>query len=85
MTEKLRFKNKLKRITKRNRGASIEAILKRLGSSVTGWLGYYAIADMSSAMEKLAKFAALLELRGDWKGEAGKLAENSISQPNTEA
>jgi hypothetical protein len=30
-------------------------------------------------------FAALLELRGDWKGEAGKLAENSISQPNTEA
>lgn len=51
-----RFRKKLKELTQRNCGASIEGILKRLGSYVTGWLCYYAIAEMGGAMKQLTKW-----------------------------
>jgi group II intron reverse transcriptase/maturase len=51
-----RFKAKLKHITRRNRGTSVEAVLKNLRSYVTGWLGYYAIADMSTAMKDITEW-----------------------------
>jgi len=46
-----RFRAKLKQITRRNRGTSLEAILTQLRVYVRGWLGYYSIADMSSTMK----------------------------------
>jgi hypothetical protein len=51
-----RFKTKLKHITRRNRGISVERILKDLKSYVRGWLGYYAIADMSKAMKEMTEW-----------------------------
>jgi group II intron reverse transcriptase/maturase len=51
-----RFKSKLKHITRRNRGVSAETILSSLKSYVRGWLGYYAIADMSEAMKKMTEW-----------------------------
>ena len=48
-----RFKSKVREITRRNRGVSLEAILMRLKMYARGWLGYYAIADMSKAMQRL--------------------------------
>jgi hypothetical protein len=51
-----RFKSKLKHITRRNRGVSVATVVNNLKSSVRGWLGYYAIADMSSAMKSLTEW-----------------------------
>jgi group II intron reverse transcriptase/maturase len=51
-----RFKAKLKYITRRNRGISVEAVLNTLKSYVRGWLGYYSIADMSVAMKELTEW-----------------------------
>jgi group II intron reverse transcriptase/maturase len=51
-----RFKSKLKHITRRNRGVSVETVLENLKSYVRGWLGYYAIADMSGAMKALTEW-----------------------------
>jgi group II intron reverse transcriptase/maturase len=41
-----RLKGKLRELTKRNQAKSIAQILLRLKTYITGWLGYYAIADM---------------------------------------
>ena len=48
-----KFKEKLKGITKRNRGRSIQQILMELKLFVTGWLNYYAIAGMKSKIQEL--------------------------------
>ncbi len=51
-----RIKFKLKKITRRNRGVSVETVLKQLGYAIQGWLGYYAIADMKRALKELAEW-----------------------------
>jgi group II intron reverse transcriptase/maturase len=51
-----RFKSKLKHITRRNRGVSVETVLNNLKSYVRGWLGYYVIADMSKAMKGMTEW-----------------------------
>ena len=46
-----RFKEKVRTLTSRNQGKSIEAILANLKRYTTGWLGYYSIADMQTKMK----------------------------------
>lgn len=46
-----RFKKKVRQITKRNRGRSIEKILLELKEYTRGWLNYYRVADMRNFME----------------------------------
>ena len=48
-----RFKDKIRKLTARNQGRSIETIMLNLRKYTTGWLGYYAIAEMKSAMLQL--------------------------------
>jgi group II intron reverse transcriptase/maturase len=48
-----RFKSKIKELTGRRQGKSIEAILERLQRYTTGWLGYYAIANMKTKIQAL--------------------------------
>jgi len=51
-----RFKTKLKHLTRRNQGISIEAVLNKLRNYILGWLGYYAIASMSKLMRELTEW-----------------------------
>ena len=51
-----RFKQKVKEITGRSRGRSIDAILRELRRYTTGWLGYYSIADMRNKMQGMNKW-----------------------------
>jgi group II intron reverse transcriptase/maturase len=51
-----RIKGKLKYLTRRNQGISVEAVLIKLKSYVGGWLGYYAIASMSRLMQELTEW-----------------------------
>lgn len=46
-------KAKLKRITKRNRGRSLEIILKEIRQLMTGWINYYGISKMKKFMNDL--------------------------------
>lgn len=48
-----KFKEKLKGITKRNRGRSVQQILEELKLYTTGWLNYYAIAGMKRKIHDL--------------------------------
>ena len=47
-----RFKDKIREMTKRNRGISPEAVIQQLSTYIVGWMGYYRIGMSSSrAME----------------------------------
>lgn len=48
-----RLKLKLKAITQRKRGVSLETILKELTSMIRGWLEYFKYASMKDKMTKL--------------------------------
>ena len=48
-----RFKQKVKEITSRSRGRSINTVVQELRRYTTGWLGYYAIADMRNKMQEI--------------------------------
>lgn len=47
------FKNKVRVITSRRRGRSVSQILQEIKVFTTGWLGYYAIADMRERISGL--------------------------------
>ena len=51
-----RLKLKLKQITRRNRGVSVDAILTRLKQYARGWLSYYSIADMKNTMKDVTEW-----------------------------
>lgn len=48
-----RFKEKIRALTSRKQGKSIEEILAKVKQYTTGWLGYYCIADMKSRIKAL--------------------------------
>ena len=48
-----RLKDKVREITKRRRGISLEEMLRRLRTIVQGWLNYFRYARMSSKMEAI--------------------------------
>lgn len=50
---KKRFKEKLKRITKRNRGRSVEVIFQELDRVTRGWINYYGIASMKVFLSEI--------------------------------
>lgn len=50
---KKRFKEKLKRITKRNRGRSVEAIFQELDRVTREWINYYGIASMKVFLSEI--------------------------------
>jgi len=47
---KSNVKQKLKKMTKRNRGKSIEVLFKRIKQLMTGWINYYGINLMKCFM-----------------------------------
>ena len=48
-----RLKNKLKAITKRNRGVSLEAMLEELKPVLRGWLQYFKYAQMKEKLKQI--------------------------------
>ena len=45
-----RLKEKLKAITSRKRGGTIEQILEEITRLINGWLGYYRVADIKNVL-----------------------------------
>ena len=48
----LKAKNKLRQITKRNRGCNVRKVMKEIKQYMTGWLNYFAIASMKKRMSE---------------------------------
>ena len=48
-----RFKSKIKRITSRRRGISLDQMIKELNTVLRGWLNYFRYAKMSSRLRRL--------------------------------
>lgn len=51
-----RFKYRIRQITKRTRGRSIDTIVKELSAYMRGWKAYFGIAEVSSPLIDLAKW-----------------------------
>lgn len=51
-----RFKYRVRQITKRTRGRSIEVIYKELSAYMRGWKAYFGIAEVKSPLLDLAKW-----------------------------
>ena len=49
---RLRFENKIREITRRNKGASIESIMGTLRNYIIGWLHFYGLAEIKSMMRE---------------------------------
>ena len=50
-----KFESKLKEITSRSDGKSIDYKVERLNQVIRGWINYYKIADMKSAMKEVSE------------------------------
>jgi RNA-directed DNA polymerase len=48
-----RFKEKLRRITQRKRGISLDRMVQELNPVLRGWVGYFRAASMSKKLERL--------------------------------
>ncbi len=48
----LKAKNRLRAITKRNRGVNVRKVMKELQVYMTGWLNYYGIASLKAKMQE---------------------------------
>lgn len=48
-----KLKEKLKKITQRNRGVSLESIIHQLKPILQGWLNYFQLASMKTKMERI--------------------------------
>jgi group II intron reverse transcriptase/maturase len=51
-----KFKEMIRTLTSRKQGNSINVILARLKQYTTGWLGYYAIADMRKRIREFSEW-----------------------------
>jgi group II intron reverse transcriptase/maturase len=48
-----RLKDRLKALTSRKRGGTIEQILQEVSRLLTGWIGYYSMADLKSHLRNI--------------------------------
>lgn len=48
-----RLKERVKEITRRNRGVSLETVIDELRSYLTGWIGYYRLTDEVDPLRRL--------------------------------
>jgi group II intron reverse transcriptase/maturase len=51
-----RFRQRIREITRRNQGRSIEYVLLKLRQYTNGWLNYYAIANMKSFIKRTSEW-----------------------------
>jgi RNA-directed DNA polymerase len=49
----IRFKKTVRRITKRNRGISLDKMLEELNRFTMGWVNYFSLAEAESTMRKM--------------------------------
>jgi len=53
---KLRVKQSLKLLTKRNRGRSLDVLFKEIRQKMVGWLNYYGIGKMETFIQSMDKW-----------------------------
>jgi RNA-directed DNA polymerase len=51
-----RFKEKLRQVTRRNRGISLEQLIKELNTKLRGWLNYFKLAHMRKKLIRLSSW-----------------------------
>jgi len=51
-----RFENRIREITRRSRGTSVETIMGELRNYINGWLHYYGLAEIKSMMQEASSW-----------------------------
>ncbi|WP_368014059.1 group II intron maturase-specific domain-containing protein [Heyndrickxia coagulans] len=62
-----KLKEKIRRITGRSNGLSVEERKKRLNDTVRGWVNYYKLADMKSLVTRLDQWTRRRMRMVTWK------------------
>ena len=52
----VRFKQRVRELTRRTRGVSVEVMVKQLGRYLTGWRGYFGFCQTPSVMQRLEQW-----------------------------
>ncbi len=66
-----RFKQRVRELTRRNRGVSVETMAEQLGRYLTGWRGYFGFCQTPSVMQRLDRWLRR-RLRW-WSGSSGNI------------
>ncbi|QGP52561.1 Retron-type reverse transcriptase (plasmid) [Piscirickettsia salmonis] len=76
-----RLKDKVRRLTRRNRGASFENVVVELNQSLRGWINYFRLTDRKSELAKLDSWIRrkLRCYRIKQRGHGGPLARFLLS------
>ena len=51
-----RFKQRVRELTRRTRGVSVETMVEQLGRYLTGWRGYFGFCQTPSVMQRLEQW-----------------------------
>ena len=51
-----RFKRRVRELTRRTRGVSVETMVEQLGRYLTGWRGYFGFCQTPSVMQRLEQW-----------------------------
>jgi len=51
-----RFKQRVRKLTRRTRGVSVETMVKQLGRYLTGWRGYFGFCQTPSVLQRLDRW-----------------------------
>jgi len=72
-----KFQRKLKKLTKRNWSISLDARIKRLNQLITGWVNYFKIGNMKTALTRIdqkLRFRIRMIIWKQWKAPKKQIA-----------
>lgn len=55
----IKLKMKIREVTKRNRGVSLEQVVLEVNRIITGWINYYALANIKLKIQKLMRWTRM--------------------------
>jgi len=76
-----KLENRIRLITRRNRGVAVDTVVKELNSMLRGWVGYYARSAMKSYLEDLMQWTRRRIRQYLWKQwKTGKNRKRRLRQ-----
>jgi len=76
-----RAKGRLRQLTSRKRGVSMEQRIEEINRFTVGWTAYFALADTPTVLERLDRWLRRRLRQVRWKEEGVEAPENQAAKP----